>query len=93
MRTGEVEANLVRLNEDVRLPLVTDLIARKLSGPEALVLDDSDVEFHHREYERLRGELEASYQASTLPEEPSTRPALNDLLVRLRMPTTRAAEC
>ena len=69
MRTGEVEANLVRLNEEARLPHVTDLIARKLAGPEQSVLDDSDVEFHQREYERLRGELEASYQASRLPEE------------------------
>src|ERR1700722_18763882 len=34
MRTGEVEANLVRLNESARLPHVGDLIARKLAGPE-----------------------------------------------------------
>ena len=43
--------------------------------------------FHRREYERLRGELEARYQASSLPEAPSARPALNDLLVRLRLGT------
>ena len=55
MRTGEVEANLVRLNEEARLPHVDDLIARKLAGPEQSVLDDADVEFHRREYERLRG--------------------------------------
>jgi predicted nucleotidyltransferase len=85
MRTGEVEANLVQLNEEARLPHVTDLIARKVAGPETSVLDDSDVEFHEREYERLRGELESSYQVSWLPEESSARPALNDLLVRLRL--------
>jgi predicted nucleotidyltransferase len=34
MRTGEVEANLVRLNESARLPHVADLIGRKLAGPE-----------------------------------------------------------
>jgi len=85
MRTGEVEANLVRLNEEIRLSHVTDLIARKLAGPERSVLDDSDVEFHQREYERLRGELEAFYQASSLPEAPTARDALNDLLVRLRL--------
>ena len=55
MRTGEVEANLVRLNEEARLPHVADLIARKLAGPEQSVLDDADVAFHRREYERLRG--------------------------------------
>lgn len=34
MRTGEVEANLVTLNESFRLPYIPDLIARKLKGPE-----------------------------------------------------------
>ena len=52
----------------------------------------SAVEFHQREYERLRGELEASYQDSTLPEGPTARDALNDLLVRLRLGTTRPNE-
>jgi len=85
MRTGEVEANLVRLNEGARLPHVADLIARKLAGPEQSTLDDAAFEFHQREYERLRAELEASYQASRLPEGPSARPAVNDLLVRLRI--------
>jgi predicted nucleotidyltransferase len=85
MRTGEVEANLVRLNEQERLPFVADLIARKVAGPEQSVLDDADVAYHERAYERLRAELEAAFQASTLPEGPTARPALNDLLVRLRV--------
>src|SRR5436189_745081 len=33
MRTGEVEANLLTLNEEFRLPYVADLAARKLAGP------------------------------------------------------------
>jgi predicted nucleotidyltransferase len=85
MRTGEVEANLVRLNEAARLSQVEDLIARKRAGPEHSTLGDADMEFHHRQYQRLRDELEAAHQASTLPEAPSARPGLNDLLVRLRM--------
>jgi predicted nucleotidyltransferase len=85
MRTGTVEANLVRLNQEARLAHVTDLVARKLAGPEQSVLNDGDFEFHQREYERLRAELEATSQASHLPEGPSARPALNDLLVRLRL--------
>jgi predicted nucleotidyltransferase len=88
MRTGEVEANLVRLNEEVGLGHIDDLIARKLAGPEQSVLGDGDVAFHRREYERLVAELEAAYQASSLPEGPSARPALNDLLVRLRLRTS-----
>jgi predicted nucleotidyltransferase len=85
MRTGEVEANLVRLNEAARLGQVDDLIARKLAGSEQSALDDGDVAFHRREYEQLVAELEAAYRASVLPEGPTARPALNDLLVRLRM--------
>lgn len=85
MRTGEVEANLVRLNETARLGHVTDLIARKLAGPEQSPLEDDDVAFHQSEYDRLRAELEAAHATSHLPELPSGRPALDDLLIRLRL--------
>ena len=85
MRTGEVEANLVRLNESARLPYVEDLVGRKLAGPEQSVLTDADLEFHRAEYERLRGELEESFRSSRLPELPQAADELNDLLVRLRL--------
>ena len=87
MRTGEVEANLVTLNEEFRLPYIADLVARKLAGPEKSTLDEADVSFHQTEYERLRGELQAAHDASHLPEMPSeeTRSALDDLLVRVRL--------
>jgi uncharacterized protein len=85
LRTGEVEANLVRLNDEARLPYVPDLIARKLSGPEHGALPDADVPFHEAEYLRLCAALKAAHDESTLPEAPSARPALNDLLVRLRL--------
>jgi len=85
MRTGEVEANLVHLNGEARLSHVADRIARKLAGPEESALDDEDVAFHGREYQRLRAELEAAHLSCTLPEVPSARPELNDLLIRLRL--------
>jgi len=85
MRTGEVEANLVRLNEAFRLPYIDDLIARKLAGPEQSVLEEADGAFHLGEYERLRTVLEEAYQQSRLPETTAAREALNDLLVRLRL--------
>jgi predicted nucleotidyltransferase len=85
MRTGEIEANLVRLNESAKLPHVADLVARKLVGPEQSALNDDDVDFHRREYDRLRDELGEAHRLSRLPEVPSARPALNDLLVRLRL--------
>ncbi len=87
MRTGEVEANLVTLNEEFRLPHITDLVARKRAGPEKSKLQDADIAFHESEYQRLRGELQAAHDASQLPEVPSgeTRAALNQLLVRIRL--------
>jgi hypothetical protein len=84
MRTGEVEANLLKLNAEYRLAQVPELVARKLAGPEQSTLDDADVDFHQAEYARLRLLLEEASQASGLPEVPSARPALNDLLLRLR---------
>lgn len=88
MRTGEVQANLVILNADARLTHIDDLIARKLAGPEQTALTDTDVAFHRCEFERLRTELEHAHGASTLPDSPSARQALNDLLIRLRLPPT-----
>ncbi|HBB34341.1 MAG TPA: nucleotidyltransferase [Cyanobacteria bacterium UBA8803] len=85
MKTGAVEANLAVLNETFKLPYIPDLIARKLAGAEKSLLEDTNVTFHLREYERLYGELQAVYQSSFLPEAPSCQQDLNDLLVRLRL--------
>ncbi len=87
MRTGEVEANLVTLNETFRLPYVDDLIARKLAGPEQGTLDDADLAFHQGEFERLRAMLQAAHEASTLRELPedAARAGINDLLIRVRL--------
>jgi predicted nucleotidyltransferase len=84
MRTGVVEANLITLNEIYRLPYISELVAAKLAGPEKGRLQESDLALHKREYERLRGELQAASDASHLPDAPSAKPALHDLLLRLR---------
>ncbi|MGH2583338.1 MAG: nucleotidyltransferase domain-containing protein [Dehalococcoidia bacterium] len=85
MRSGEIEANLLRLNEDFRLPRVDDLAARKLARPERSGLDGVDTAFHEREYERLSSLLKAEMLESRLPEEASAKPALDELLVRVRL--------
>jgi predicted nucleotidyltransferase len=85
MRTGEVEANLLRLNETAKLSYIGELVERKLSGPEKGRLAQADLALHQAEYERLRTELERAYQGSHLPESPSAANALNDLLVRIRL--------
>lgn len=91
MRTGIIEANLVTLNEEFRLPYLSDLVARKLAGPEKSKLEEADIAFYEAEYQRMRGELQAAHDASKLPELPSdeTRAALNDLLVRVRLKSAR----
>lgn len=85
MRSGEVEANLLTLNETAKLPYIDELVERKLAGPEKGRLDAADIEFYEREYERLIAELEGAMEKSSLPELPTGKAALNDLLVRLRV--------
>jgi len=85
MRSGQIEANLLHLNEEFRLPYIQDLVARKLAGPEKSRLPDADVAFHEAEYQRLVRELETAQHASMLPEAPTARLALDDLLVRIRL--------
>lgn len=85
MRTGRIEANLVRLNEEFKSSYIPDLIARKVAGGEKSFLDNADMTFHLGEYDRLRGELEQASFKSLLPEAPSAKEALNDLLIRVRL--------
>lgn len=87
MRTGVIEANLVTLNETFHLPYIPELVARKLAGPEQSTLNDADFTSYEAEYQRLRDELQTAHDDSKLVEVPaaSTRSALNELLVRLRL--------
>jgi predicted nucleotidyltransferase len=85
MQTGEVEANLVKLNEIFRLSYLPELIERKVSGAEKGVLPETGLEFYRQEYERLIVELETASENSHLPETASTKDELNDLLIRIRL--------
>ena len=84
MRTGEVEANLVRLNQTFALPYLHDLIARKLAGTEQQTIDDADATFFQTEYVRLRELLVTEAERTALPQESSAREGLHELLLRLR---------
>lgn len=90
MRTGEVEANLVRLNQEAKLTYIDNLVAMKTAGAEQSVLSDADLSFYLSEYDRLRYELEEAFEKSLLPERLSCRAALNDLLIRVRLGQTDA---
>ncbi len=85
MRTGEVEANLPRLNQIFKLPYIPELISQKVSGAEQSTLKETDFAFHEKEYARLLAELEHASQNSKLPELPSGQAKLNELLIRVRL--------
>jgi hypothetical protein len=87
MRSGEIEASLLTLNEDFRLPFLQELIAQKLTGPEKASLNGAEISFHEVEVNRLRQELETAHATTRLQELPSeeTRSRLSKLLVRLRI--------
>ena len=85
MRTGEIEANLGKLNEVFGIEYIPELIERKTSGAEKGVLPETDLGFYRKEYERLVGELERAAESSKLPENPNGKPQLNDLLIHLRI--------
>jgi uncharacterized protein len=87
MQTGEVEANLLKLNETAKLPYIDDLVSRKLAGAEKGRLDAADVEFHEREFRRLVLKLEDAMAQSSLPESSSATQRLDMLLVNLRRNT------
>jgi predicted nucleotidyltransferase len=85
MKTGVIKANLVQLNEEYKLPYIDELVQRKIHGKEKEKMAKPELSFHRQEYERLVMLLEGAAAESTLAPEPSSRDALNDLLVRARL--------
>jgi predicted nucleotidyltransferase len=85
MQNGEIEANLLRLNEQFRLSYIDELVARKLNGKELSTLPDADLAFHQAEYQRLRDELQIVFETSKLPGSPQAQDDLNRLLLKLRL--------
>ncbi len=91
MKTGEVQANLCILNEFAKLSYLNELIHQKQTGAEKGVLNAADIDFYRREYDRLTKELENSFDDAKLPDMPTCREALNDLLIRLRFKDAHVA--
>ncbi|HEX3463520.1 MAG TPA: nucleotidyltransferase domain-containing protein [Candidatus Elarobacter sp.] len=86
LRTGEVEANILTLNEEHRLPYIDGLVAEKRANGEAAQLPaGTTLQFYEREYIRVRAQLVETHANSALPEEtPDARPALDAFLRELR---------
>lgn len=85
MRTGIVEANLLKLNETFNLPYIDELVALKVNATEREQIHKIDLEFHQKEFDRLRVELKEAESLSQLPENPTAHSELDDLLKRVRM--------
>ena len=85
MKTGQVEGNLLTLNEEAKLTYIDELVERKLSGSENGRLQSTELTFYESEFERLIGELKTEADRSALPERPQSQDQLNDLLIRIRL--------
>ncbi len=88
MQTGQVEANLGTLNDEQRLAHVRDLISRKIASAEQTTLADGEIEFHQLEYHRLRDKLQHAHEGSALPDNPSGKADLHELLLQIRLSQT-----
>lgn len=82
LRTGEMEANLLNLNDSFKLPYIDDLVASKTA--EKIAPPGLDWEFHASELDRLERVLESAYQASNLSEDRDSE-SVNQFLVELRL--------
>jgi predicted nucleotidyltransferase len=74
MRTGQVEANLLRLNEDARLEFIADLAARKIAGPEQSKLDDADIAFHEASTKSFGPSSKPPSKPAVCPSCPALKP-------------------
>jgi uncharacterized protein len=67
------------------LTYIPDLIGQKTSSIETSTFKNIDLEFHRQECDRLIEKLELAANNSHLPDTASAKPALNNLLIRMRM--------
>ncbi len=92
MRTGGIEANLTILNQEFKLPYINELVDYKANSREKATLPTTDIKFeikfYESEYLRLRKILEEETAISKLPTSHAIKPALEDLLKRLRIQST-----
>lgn len=83
LRTGVVQANIVELNREFKLPFIDELIAKK-QAKERGGLSGLDYDWHRAELVRWEERLGEAFEQSKLPEEPPGD-EVHDFLVRLRL--------
>ncbi|MCD4726660.1 MAG: nucleotidyltransferase domain-containing protein [Pirellulales bacterium] len=83
LKTGEIEANLPRLNERFHFPFLDELMERKISG-ENTSIADLNWHFHESQLSKLEAALDSAFEESSLPTDPD-RKTISEYLVRLRL--------
>jgi predicted nucleotidyltransferase len=84
LRTHEVEANILTLNESFKLPFISDLVARKTSGTEKGRLQLGEFEKLLADAKKLEAQLDPASEQSGLPETVGNMAEIDDFLVRTR---------
>jgi len=85
MKTGEIESNLLILNDTFKLPFIEDLIARKISGTEHEYVEQQQSDIYEVRFLELEAQLKQAGEETTLPSAPSAKAALHCMLVALRL--------
>ncbi len=85
LRTHVVVANILELNEDFKLPFITELVARKVSGDEKGRLDAHEFANLMDAAKQLEAQFDSAADQSNLPDEVPNYPALDEFLRRLRV--------
>lgn len=84
MRTGQIEIYLPTLADLFQLSYIPEWIERKLMGGNRALVAESEKGFFTDEYKRLVTEIDRARDATHLPANVDVKPALNDLLLRVR---------
>ncbi|MFZ5892696.1 MAG: DNA polymerase beta superfamily protein [Myxococcota bacterium] len=87
MRSGEVDANIISLNEAFRLSEVEELVQRKREGAEKMALSQQELAAHESVLDRLEADLDEAHACSQLPELPRTQQELEAFVISLRLRT------
>ncbi len=81
LRTGQVNASLVELAPEYGYPHLLDIVAAKTTEKAVISLA---IDEHDRALAGLQEKLQAAYDNSPLPDEPTNYAALDDFVVRVR---------
>jgi predicted nucleotidyltransferase len=87
LRTGEVEANLLKLSELFQFSFLDPLMKQKIRG-ENISAGDLDWPFHESKLAALETALDRAFEESRLPID-ADRTAINAYLVRMRLQDDR----